>query len=339
MKKRMGKDLWELYYYSIPECITELMQTTAMKRLQDISMNCGCNYTKFPIQKTRFYYSRYDHSVGAATLVWKFTKDLKQAVAALFHDIATPVFAHTIDFLYHDFIKQESTEEYTVDFIKESTEIMQILNKYNLKLEDVCDYHKYPIADNDSPKLSADRLDYTLGGAYAYGFADLNVIAKIIDNLIISNNENDEPEISFRSLSVAIEFFELSLKLSKVYVADETRLAMMYLADLLHLAIASSVINTDDLYTTENEVIQKLINNENTIKCWKDFTKFKRLCKGKNVYHANVPAKKRYIMPLCNGTRIDENSSAIKKAKNDFTKLDFNKDLFIKCNNFLADKI
>ena len=36
--------------------------------------------------------------------------------------------------------------------------------------EDVADYHRYPIADNDSPRLAADRLEYTLGNLFNYGF-------------------------------------------------------------------------------------------------------------------------------------------------------------------------
>lgn len=45
--------------------------------------------------------------------------------------------------------------------IKNSKEIMALLKIDNIKLEEVNDYHIYPIADNDSPKLSSDRLEYT----------------------------------------------------------------------------------------------------------------------------------------------------------------------------------
>lgn len=339
MKKRTGKDLWEMYYYLMPKCIYELANTNTMKRLMGISMHCGCNYTKFPIQKSKFFYSRFDHSVGTALIVWRFTNDLKQSVAALFHDIATPTFAHVIDFVNKDYTTQESTEEYTVDFIKGSDEILEILKKYGLKVDDVCDYHRYPIADNDSPKLSADRLEYTLNGAYTYGLMDLTTAARIIDDLVVSTNESGDPEISFKSLSVASEFFNISLQCSKIYVADETRLAMDYLAELVNLALASNAITMDDLYKTEAIVISKFLQNENTAKCWKDFTKFKKLGKGKTGFLTNVPAKKRYIMPLCNGTRIAENVSEIKSARNEFIKTDFNKDLCIKCNNFLAEQL
>lgn len=38
---------------------------------------------------------------------------------------------------------------------------MELLERDNIKVDEVDDYHIYPIADNDTPKLSADRLEYT----------------------------------------------------------------------------------------------------------------------------------------------------------------------------------
>ena len=58
--------------------------------------------------------------------------------------------------------KQESTEDLTEAMILESDEIMKLLMRDNIKVEEVANYHIYSIADNDIPKLSADRLEYTL---------------------------------------------------------------------------------------------------------------------------------------------------------------------------------
>ncbi|MCI8518860.1 MAG: hypothetical protein HFJ51_01730 [Clostridia bacterium] len=85
-------------------------------------------------------------------IVWNFTKDKKQTLAGLFHDIATPAFKHCIDFMNGDYGKQESTEELTQQIISESKEIMALLNRDNIKVEEVSDYHIYPIADNDTPR-------------------------------------------------------------------------------------------------------------------------------------------------------------------------------------------
>ena len=46
----------------------------------------------------------------------------------------------------------ESTEELTKEIISESKEIMALLNRDNIKVEEVSDYHIYPIADNDTPR-------------------------------------------------------------------------------------------------------------------------------------------------------------------------------------------
>ena len=57
---------------------------------------------------------------------------------------------------------RESTEELTTYMIKNSKEILELLERDNIKVNEVDDYHIYPIADNDTQKLSADRLEYTL---------------------------------------------------------------------------------------------------------------------------------------------------------------------------------
>ena len=161
--------LWDIYHYEIPTFLADAAQTAEMQRLKDIGMNCGCEYTDFPIFANIEPYSRYDHSMGVALIIWHFTGDMAQAVSGLLHDIATPAFAHVIDFLHGDHLKQESTEQGTKSMIQSSVELCGMLRRYDLAVESVADYHIYPIADNDSPKLSADRLEYTLGNGVNFG--------------------------------------------------------------------------------------------------------------------------------------------------------------------------
>ena len=79
--------------------------------------------------------------------------------------IATPAFKHCVDFLNGDYMTQESTEDLTTELIKQSKEIMALLKRDNIDITEVDNYHLYPIADNDTPKLSADRLEYSLSNA------------------------------------------------------------------------------------------------------------------------------------------------------------------------------
>ncbi len=96
---------------------------------------------------------------------------------------------------------QESIEERTEQIIRNSKEIMNLLTRDNIRVEEVSDYHIYPIADNDTPKLSADRLEYTLsGGLYQVKVFDLDDIEKYYNNLIVTKNEDGIDELTFQDV-------------------------------------------------------------------------------------------------------------------------------------------
>ena len=145
-------------YGGLPEELLAFAETAPMQRLLDVGMHCGCEYTACPLYVEKPAYSRYLHSLGAAAIVWHFTKDEAQSLSALFHDIATPVFAHVVDFLNGDHLAQESTEAPTHDILTNDAKLQAGLRALGLQTRDVDDYHRYPIADNDSPRLSSYLL-------------------------------------------------------------------------------------------------------------------------------------------------------------------------------------
>ncbi|MEW9077855.1 HD domain-containing protein [Terrisporobacter glycolicus] len=322
-------NLIDIYSNDFPVFIKELINTPEFKRLSNVGMNCGCEYTSFPIFSKGKDYTRYEHSIGVALIIWHFTKDIKQSIAGLLHDISSPVFAHVIDFLNGDHETQESTEEKTEEIIANSMDIQEILKKYNLSTKDVYDYHMYPIADNDSPLLSADRLEYTLGNAFYYGFKSMEEIKDMYEDLVVSINEFGESEISFSTLDKAIEFTSVSIENSKVYSSNVDRFAMQYLADLLKLAVSKRVISMKDLYTVENQVISKLKKDEELKSLWKDFTKLSQIFTSKEKpeygYWVNIPAKKRYINPqVVSKGRVSNLSKNLSREIDDFLNVDFN---------------
>lgn len=322
-------NLIDIYNKDFPDFIKELTNTPEFKRLSNVGMNCGCEYTSFPIFSKGKNYTRYEHSIGVGLIIWHFTKDIKQSIAGLLHDISSPVFAHVIDFLNGDHETQESTEEKTEEIIANSMEIQEILKKYNLSTKDVYDYHMYPIADNDSPLLSADRLEYTLGNAFYYGFKSMEEIRDMYEDLVVSINEFGQSEISFSTLDKAIEFTCVSIENSKVYSSNVDRFAMQYLADLLKLAVNKRVISMKDLYTVEDQVISKLKKDEELKSMWKNFTKLSQIFTSKEKpeygYWVNIPAKKRYINPqVVSQGRVSSLSKNLSKEIDDFLNIDFN---------------
>ena len=272
-----------------------------MQRLQDVGMNCGCEYTSFPLFRGIGPYSRFDHSVGVGLIVWHFTKSMEQAMAGLLHDIASPVFAHVVDFLHGDHMSQESTEAGTGQWIRGSGELCRVLEKFEIPAEAVEDYHRYPIADNDSPRLSADRLEYTLGNAVNYGIATKAQVRTWYADLAVGVNEDDEPELMFSHREAAEGFAMAALECSKIYVADPDRYAMEALAGLLKQAIDQGILEEADLYKQEKDVITRLKQSPMKVQ-WELFRGYREIiCRdipGKGEGWKRIFAKKRCIDPF-----------------------------------------
>ena len=291
-----------------------------MQRIGIIGCGCGTEYIK--IFNNKFFYSNLDHSIGVALIIWNFTKDKRQTIAGLFHDISTPVFKHCIDFLNGDHETQESTEELTTYMIKNSKEIMELLERDNIKVNEVDDYHIYPIADNDTPMLSADRLEYTLSNGLGVRKKvwNLNDIKEIYDNIEVQKNEQGIDELGFKDKTIAEKFVKGMRILSNSYIDNKTKLSMQFLADIMKNMSYKNLITKKDLYElSEKEVIERIENcNYKDISkkfnFWKNAYEIKESDKEvKGKYCVNINAKIRYINPLVNGKRISEISEIAKE--------------------------
>lgn len=312
-----------IYHDNVPALIRACMETPCMQRLRHVGMNCGCEYTSFPRFAGLEPYSRFDHSVGVALIVWHFTHDEKQAVAGLLHDVASPVFAHVVDFLKGDYLVQESTEDGTRAIIGDDEALQRVLSAHGLVTDDVCDYHIYPIADNDSPKLSADRLEYTLGNLLNYRIRTPEEVKAYYADLSVGTNEEGAPELVFSDARKAEDFAFASLACSRIYVSDEDRYAMQMLSELLKDAIGLGVLTEADLSTTEPEVIAKLLQNERTAAAWNRCRAYHAMRRaqapeGEGQWR-RIAAKKRYIDPLIAGVgRVSAHSAVFRTEKDAF---------------------
>ena len=295
-----------------------------MQKQNGISVSCGTIYSKLYDQ---LWYSSLEHSIAVSLIIWNFTKDKKQTLAGLFHDIATPVFKHCIDFMNKDYEKQESTEERTTKIIRESKEIMALLKRDNIRLEEVSDYHIYPIADNDTPKLSADRLEYTLsnGLGATKKLWDLDDIRKVYKDIEIQKNEENIEELGFKNIEMAEKFVHTMGQLSTLYTVGKTKYSMQFLADIMKKMSQNNLITIDDLYNlTEKDIIEKIENCklddiDKKFKKWKEASSINETdTKVEGKYVVSIEKLKiRYINPLVrneNGyIRISEISDNAKK--------------------------
>ena len=330
------KDYFNILSNEIPNFIKEYIEAPEMQRLKGISMVCGENFTK--MCPYVMYYSRLEHSIGVALIIWNFTKDKKQALAGLFHDIASPSFSHCIDFLNGDYENQESTEELTTKIISESKYIMSLLNRDGIKLEEVDNYKLYPIADNDTPKISADRLEYSFSNGFS--LEDIwkdGEIKKIYSDLKILKNENDEIELGFENPQVAELFIDRTKILWIDYV--ENRFVMQIIVEIIIILNENHLIEKDDFYRLSEfdiieiaknsniSAVESLVNNMMQVSKLYESDK-----KVENRYCIKVPAKYRYIDPLVKKDnvviRLTKISDIAREAKEKLFKIDFSKYLY-----------
>ena len=292
-----------------PQWLNDYINIKELLSQKYISVTCGTIYSN--LFESDFFFSSLDHSVAVALIIWHFTHDKEQTLSGLFHDIATPAFKHCVDFLNGDYMTQESTEDLTTEVIKRSSEIVKLLERDNIKISEIDDYHIYPIADNDTPRLSADRLEYSLSNAqFTYKLLDIENIKEIYNDIEIQKNEENEIELGFKTKKIARKFVKATSRLSIIYREDRTRYSMQLIADILKQLSDENKISKQDLYNLkESEVIDIIESSKynDVFNIWKNAKNVKTSKEEpKDVYYVHHGAKIRYIDPLVNGKRISK---------------------------------
>lgn len=241
-----------------PDFLDKYIQLPLLQRLSGIGLLCGSDWTK--LFHNRMYYSRLDHSIGVALIVYHFTHDKAQTIAGLLHDISTPTFSHVSDFRKGDALTQTATEGPTASIIRADKELQTLLAADGLTSADVEDYHKYPVADNEIPQLSADRLEYMFPSGMALeGSWTLADIERCYNDLEILTNEQGLPELGFKSIAIAEEYCRRFCMTGHILQMNEDKLVLHMLGQIMNSAVETGILTEEDFMTkTEKQIIQIL---------------------------------------------------------------------------------
>lgn len=264
MSKKFVEEYHKILNPEFPEFLKKYLNIPIISRLKGIGLLCGTDWTDF--FSNNFFYSRFDHSIGVALIIWHFTHDKAQTISGLLHDVSTPAFSHVSDFRKGDSLTQTSTEEENSLMLENSPELIKCLSEDGLALSQVDDYHKYPIADNEVPRLSADRLEYmfpsgaALKGTWSLKESfDIEQIKLIYDDLVLCRNENGIEELGFKTKEIAELYTHRTTDIGLFLQKNEDKMAMQFPASILNMAINLSVLSERDFYTlSEKEIIDKL---------------------------------------------------------------------------------
>ena len=313
-----------------PVFLNRYLELPILKRLAGVGLLCGTDWT--PLYKNRLYYSRLDHSIGVALIVWHFTHDKAQTIAGLLHDISTPVFSHVSDFRKGDALTQTATEEPTARIIREDKELNRLLAEDGLTAAQVEDYHIYPIADNEIPQLSADRLEYMFPSGMALdGSWTMEEIRQCYNDITVLKNEAGQDELGFQTLEIAELYCEHFCMIGHILQLNENKLALHMLGQIMNMAEKEGILTEADFMTlSEKEVMERL---DGLLRCIRNdilaryYHTFRTMTSIEHTDHAlsedeyfcvNLKVKQRYINPLICDKRLYDVSEKARRIIEDF---------------------
>lgn len=297
--------LKELGYLALPDFLIKYLKTPSLLRLKKVGYFCGMDYASKDIYNFREYISRYDHSITVSLIVYKLTRNKIATLAGLFHDIASPCFSHVIDYMNEDYEKQESTEEYTENILRKDRYLLKCLKEDSININDIIDFKRYPIVDNDRPKVCADRIDGVIltGIGWTKNISKED-ITRIVRDMTVYINESNEEEIGFRSLSIARKVLEVSKSIDIYCHSREDNYMMQLLAQITKLAINRKYILYDELYSYTEEELFSVLKGINDEELSSLILKFESV-KVEEITDIELPKVKiRSLHPIVNGTRI-----------------------------------
>lgn len=297
-KKFLGID-------NMPNWFYKYLEVPSLVRLKKVGYFCGMDYASQDIYNFKEKVTRYDHSITTALITYKFTKDKKMTLAALFHDISTPCFSHVIDYMNKDYEKQEKTEEKTEEIIKNDLELIKLLKEDKVPVQNITNFKKYSIVDLDRPMLCADRIDgVILNGLFWVKNISLKDALNIIKSLDTFKNENNNLELGFNNKNIANLVIDKNKEINISCHSNYDNYMMELLAEITRRAITLKIISYNDLFTLDEETLFKKLKKSN------DKTLSKNINLFMNILIKDIPdiklsnIKNKDLNPIVCGKRL-----------------------------------
>lgn len=240
--------------YSEP-IILELIKSKSVKRLKNIS--------QFGIPDKYYFkknFKRYDHCVGAMNLLHILGAPIEEQVAGLLHDVSQFSFSHISDWVFGEGHKGNESyhDTHHNNFILK-TEIPKILKKYRYSVKRILNEDNFPLLENHSPDICADRIDYALR-ELAYS-GKKNIVSNIINNLTNLDNK-----IVFLNADSAALFSNAFLDLqTKHWGSKEAIVRYSLFSKAFKIAVSENLIKHDDFWDKSEEELTKILEKSGNL--------------------------------------------------------------------------
>ncbi len=231
--------------------LIDLMHSNAMQRLKNIHQYGVMRFIN-PEQE----YTRYQHSIGVLLLMRHYGATLEEQVVGLLHDVSHTAFSHVADYLFGTVRSKESYQDQIFAWYVEQTDILPILQRYNLAW--ICPTevrNQYCMLKDNLPNLCADRLEYNLYGGYLEGWLTQPDIQNILGHLTYHKGQ-----WLFDDLASARLFAHITVELSKkIWCSDWNCFIYTESAHLLKRGLELKVITMDDLTFSTDHVVWAML--------------------------------------------------------------------------------
>jgi len=223
----------------------ELIDSPTFGRLKNVS--------QFGIPDKYYHlknFSRYEHSIGVMILLNILGASEEEQIAGLLHDVSHTAFSHTIDYvLFGEGGIDESFQDEHHESIILSSELADILRKYNHNPKRIIDHSNFQLLERDIPNLCADRIDYSLREF------PVKIARKCLGHLIVIDNQ-----IVFDNHESAYLFASNFIKKQMSYMSGFENASRGYhFSNVLRHAIEKNILSIDDFWKYgENEITKRV---------------------------------------------------------------------------------
>ncbi len=228
--------------------LLDLLRSQAMQRLHGVLQHgiTGLIGLTQPI-------TRFEHSLGAMLLVRRLGGSVREQIAALLHDVSHTAFSHVIDYVIDDHDGQSYHDEMKEAYMI-TTDLPDILARHAYGWTDFVDETAFPLLEQPSPRLCADRIDYFLRDCVGLGLATQADIDRAVADLVVGNGR-----IALKNVDIARWFGDTFMQADDASWANFREVGLYELtAQAIRRGLTLGIISQADFWLTDGPLWQKL---------------------------------------------------------------------------------
>lgn len=230
-------------YIITENILIDLIHSPSIQRLKYISQY------GVPDQFYHFKnYSRYEHSLGVMLLLRKLGAPVKEQVAGLLHDVSHTSFSHIIDWVLSNGPTSEDYQDSQHEKFIKSSELPKILTQYHYSVDEIIDYHNFPLLERESPDICADRIDYSLREFKSEEVLKYKNIFTVFENKIVLIDKESAYLFGTSFLQRQIDHWG----------NDEGNIRWYVFSNLLKYCLKQKIVSIKDFWKSEDYIVRTL---------------------------------------------------------------------------------